>query len=593
MRVHEEQLPPSYPQAAFPISNPNLRRAGHVPAALATAPISPPLAAASEDLSDGEASPDLGTQGRQDARIRAILRQMSLGHLLLGCVLLVGGVLLEAALHQPAFFGLAASGGMLAACGLITLLAINRQPTHQVVLGFYLLPYADFAIVGLWLLLFGINSSIALLYAYVLVSAALFLGSRHALALTIITSATLFTVSLGQFTALVKPAITLPTSEQITFNLLFTLLGLSLVAYAAALFSSNLDRFILQNNRQIDQLASMQARFAEQRQQLERELELLTHTYVRFTNGETHLRVPVAQGMLAQAGQQMNALFEQIEQFWRARKLTARMEERVAELHVALERFYAGDPYALQAISTPSNTSLDSLTVLLARLIRQIADLQQVTQRARGNYALVQSLASELTLIRQSMNGASGAIRELLSRSSQSALHLRAMIETTLSPAESHHPDRPFLREMELRARQQNGELELLYARLEHIMVQMETSEAALRQLAEQGELATRGQRPPRTTLPIGPMLEQTGSQPTGTPARSENGALTGMHSTSGPLGNSALKATDLSERPDSSQAGSSPLRRNGASPFPRRFTSPLVSSSRSDQEGAGAWTTS
>ncbi len=598
MRAHEEQLPPGYPPTATPISNPNLRRAGHVPAKLAAVPSTANAATSTpaDDLPGGEPPADPGFQGRQDAHISAILRQTSLGHLLLGCALLVGGVILEAALHQPAFFGLAASGGMLSACGIITWLAINRQPPHQLALGFYLLPYADFAIVSLWLLLFGIASPIALFYTYVIVSAALFLGSRHALALTLITGATILTISLGQFQNQITPAISLPAGGQVSFNLLFTMLALGLIAYAATLFSSNLDRFIIENNRQIDHLAHTQAQIAEQRQQIDRELEMLNDTFVRFTSGETHIRAPVAHGLLALAGQQMNALFEQIEQLLRARKLTARMEERIAELNQALERLITGDLNALQAISTPSSTSLDILTLSLARMIRQIAELQQAAQRARGDYSAVMSLASELTLVRQSMSGASGAILELLSRSAQSAIQLRAMIETNRSPAESHHAERPFLREMELRARQQNAGLELLHARLEHVMVQIEATEAELRRLAEQGELSLRGQRIARTTLPIGPAPEQARLLPSGAQMRSVSGTLASTRPTSGPLGSGPLgsgpfNAAGQPVRSGNGMPGSGPLQGSEAPPRPRRFVSPMMAPSRPEQGEPHIWT--
>jgi hypothetical protein len=583
MYAHEEHLPP----AAYPISNPNLQRAGDTPAALAAASntIKATGSTPAEEVPGDILPADPGFQGRQDAHITTILRQMSLGHLLLGCALLIGSVILEAALRQPAFFGMAASGGMLSACG-ITWLAINRRPPHQLALGFYLLPYADFAIVSLWLLLFGVASPVALFYAYVIVSAALFLGSRHALALTLITAATIVTVSLEQFQNQIIPAITLPVSGQVAFNLLFTMLALGLITYAATLFSNNLDRFIIENNRQIDHLARVQAQIAGQRQQLDRELELLNDTFVRFNSGETHVRVPVGHGMLVLAGQQMNLLFEQIEQFLRARRLTARMEERIAELNQALERLVAGDLNALQAISTPSSTSLDGLTLALVRVIRQIAELQQIAQRARGDYAASMSLASELTLVRQSMNGTSAAIRELLSRSAQSAVQLRAMIETNRSSAESHYAERPFLREMELRARQQNAGLELLHARLEHVLVQLEATEAELRRLAEQGELTLRGQRVARTTLPIGLAPEQARLLSAGAQVRAVSGTLAGARSTSGPL-----NAASPPIRSDSEMPGSGPLQGNETPRRPRRFVSPMMAPSHPEQAEPHSWT--
>src|SRR6185437_12293870 len=178
----------------------------------------------------------------QDAHITAILRIMALGHLFLGAALALVGVIIAIPLQEPAFFGLAASGGMLGACGLMTMLAINRQRSGQSPLAFYLLPYADFAIVGLWLLLFGVAGPIALFCAYVVISAALLLGSRHAIALTALSGATILAISLEHAQGQIRPASALPFAGQVVFTIVSTTLALGLIAYVSRLFSLNLDR---------------------------------------------------------------------------------------------------------------------------------------------------------------------------------------------------------------------------------------------------------------------------------------------------------------------------------------------------------------
>lgn len=554
------------------------------------------LPANAADQAAPEPSPDWNTLGRQDARITSILRHMSIGHLALGIALTIAGAVLEGTLHQSAFFGLAASGAMLGACGLITLLAINRQQANPSALGFYLLPYADFAIVGLWLLLFGATSPILLFYAYIIVSAALLLGSRHAITLAILSAATTLTVSLGEYAQRVEPAIILRDGEQFVFILLFTALAIGLVVYVAALFSSNLDRFIGENNRQRNQLSLAHTRLTEQQQQVARELELLNDAYLRFTGGETHARAPVSSGALALAGQHVNALFEQIEQLARFASQHMRMEARAVELNTAMERLGNGDLNALQALSAPSGTSLDDMTVALVRLIRQMVELQQALQRARVDYGAIANLASELTMARQGLNSAGNAIRELLSRSAQSAVHMRSMIDTEMTPTEGRYGERPFMREMELRARQQGAGLELLYARLEHVMAQMDATEYELRRLVENADASAR--RLPRATLPINPTPEQMGLLPPGAQIAPKSGpipySLMPSSSGSGPVNSAQLQprtpSGQLKPADQPARPGSGALRMPEAHPLPRRFTSPMMPPTRQEQSRPAPW---
>lgn len=568
----------------------------------------------STDDDDGQAalepSPDWNTLGRQDARITSILRHMSIGHLALGVALTVAGAILEGTLHQSAFFGLAASGAMLGACGLITLLVINRQQANPSALGFYLLPYADFAIVGLWLLLFGATSPILLFYAYIIVSTALLLGSRHAITLAALSAATALTVSLGEYAQRVEPAIILRDGAQFTFIVLFTALAIGLIIYVATLFSSNLDRFIGENNRQSNQLSLARSRLTEQQQQVARELELLNDAYLRFTGGETHARVPVSSGMLALAGQHINTLFEQTEQLARFANQRLRMEARAAELNTTMERLSNGDMNALQALSGPSGTSLDDMTVALVRIIRQMIELQQALQRARVDYGAIANLASELTMARQGLNSAGTAVRELLSRSAQSAVHMRSMIDTEITLAEGRYGDRPFMREMELRARQQGAGLELLYARLEHVMAQMDATEHELRRLVENTDPLAR--RLPRATFPISPTPEQMGLLPPGAQISPNSSPVTHapmpFPSGSGPLNSAAvsprapsgpLNSAPLQPRTPSGQLrptdqparpGSGALHMPQARPLPKRFTGPLMPPSRQEQSRPAPW---
>jgi hypothetical protein len=590
-RVHEQAAPEQPPQ-----STP------------APPPDTSPADASSQAIAQEQS--DWNTLGRQDARITSILRQMSIGHLALGVALTIAGAILEGTLHQSAFFGLAASGAMLGACGLITLLAINRQQANPSALGFYLLPYADFAIVGLWLLLFGTTSPILLFYAYIIVSAALLLGSRHALTLAIISAATTLTISLGEYAQRVEPAIILRDGEQFVFILLFTALAIGLIVYVAALFSGNLDRFIGENNRQRNLLSLAHSRLTEQQQQIARELELLNDAYLRFTGGETYARVPVSSGTLALAGQHINTLFEQIEQLARFASQHMRMEARAAELNATMERLSNGDMNALQALSAPSGTSLDDMTVALVRIIRQMIELQQALQRARVDYGAIANLASELTMARQGLNSAGTAIRELLARSTQSAVHMRSMIDTEITPVEGRYGERPFLREMELRARQQGAGLELLYARLEHVMAQMDATEYELRRLVENADASAK--RPPRATFPINPTLEQMGLLPPGaqiSPASTPithapmsspsgsgpvNSTPVSPRAPSGPLNSAPLQSRtpsgQLKPADQPARPGSGALRMPEAHPLPRRFTSPMMPPSRQEQNHPAPW---
>ncbi len=521
---------------------------------------------------------------------------MSLGHLCLGLALALGGVIMEVALHQPAFFGLAASGGMLSACGFITLLAANYQRASHSPLAFYLLPYADFAIVGLWLLLFGVTGPIILFYAYVVVSAALLLGSRHAIALAGISCATILTVSLGQLQDQAMPSIALPRGAETLFTIVFTLLGLGLIAYVAWLFSTNLDRFIGETNRQEGELLSAQAQVDAQERALRAEMETLSDTYVHFMGGDVQTRAPVSNGPLALAAHLLNTLLDQMEPLMRISATRARMEERIAELTQALERLSSGDPNALQALTSPSGTSLDSMTLALARTGRQIIVLQQMLQRTSAGYAAVLGVASDLALLRQTLNNTGSVIRDLQTRSAQSAVHLRALLESNSAHSEGFHGERPFLREMELRARQQGAGLEILQERLNHMGAQLEAAEAEARRIAESIEQITKAPRllrpgQPNVTPPEHPALPGVQVRPTSGPLRAVDTASTlppQYRPPSGPLRPSDAAAPI----PPAPQPLSGSLRLPDSAPLPRRFSSPLANPGRQAPEPARPWQT-
>jgi hypothetical protein len=497
---------------------------------------------------------------------------MSLGHLCLGVVLALGSVVTEVVLRQPTFFGLTASGGMLAACGLITLLAANRQRTSQSPLAFYLLPYADFAIVGLWLLLFNVSGPIVLFYAYVVVSAALLLGSRHAIVLAAISGATILAISLGQYQDQLVPAITLPHALQVAFTVLSTALALGMIAYLARLFSLNLDRFIALTNRERDETVYARSQVAQQEQQIQDEMENLSNTYARFMEGDIQARALVPNGPLALAGHLLNTLLDQIERLVRAAATRSRMEERITELTQAVDRLSNGDAAALQSLTSPSGTSLDTLTLALARTGRQLILLQQALQHAAGGFTAVFGIASDLSLLHQTLSNTDSALYDLQTRSTQNAVHLHALLESDSGYSEVRSPDRPLLREMELRARQQSSGLELVRSRLGHISAQMEAVETELRRISEGMEQITRGSRPMRAGHPgaITGDLAAHGSQ-----VRPGSGTLT----TAQPL----PPASPAQARPPSG-----PLRPSDA--LPRRFTGPLTPPARMPSEPLDPW---
>jgi|GEM_PF-1853668 len=615
MRPQEDPIAPPHPASAYAAGHAYTQRPGYT--ATSVAPDSSLRGAYrsgpafSDDEADDDPLGDWSAPGRQDAHISAILRWMSLGHLCLGLALALGGVIMEVALHQPTFFGLAASGGMLSACGLITLLAANRQRAGHSPLAFYLLPYADFAIVGLWLLLFGVTGPIILFYAYVVVSAALLLGSRHAIALAGISCATILTISLGQFQDQATPAIILPGGAETLFTIVFTTLGLGLIVYVAWLFSTNLDRFIAETNRQNSELVSARAQVAAQERALRVELETLSDTYVRFMGGEAHTRAPVSNGPLALAAHLLNTMLEQMEQLMRISATRARMEERIGELTQALERLSNGDPNALQALSSPSGTSLDAMTLGLARTGRQIIMLQQMLQRTGAGYAAVLGVASDLALLRQTLNNTNSVMHDLHTRSAQSAVHLRALLESETARIEGFHSERPFLREMELRARQQSAGLEMLQARLDHIGAQLEAAETESRRIAESIDQITKAPRLLRAGQPSATPPEHPASsaqtRPTSGPLRAADTAAAlppqyrppsgPLHPSSGPfhspdtaaplpaaplpLSGSLRPPDAAAPTPTLSRPLSGPIRASDAAPLPRRFTGPLTNSGR------------
>ncbi len=500
----------------------------------------------------------------QEAHITAILRSMALGHLFLGAALAVGSVIIEILLQEPAFFGLAASGGMLGACGLITMLAINRQRSGQSPLAFYLLPYADFAIVGLWLLLFGVAGSTVLFYAYVVISAALLVGSRHAIALTGISGATILAISLEQAQGQVRPAITLPFAGQVVFTIVSTTLALGLIAYVARLFSLNLDRFIALSNRQRGELLYTRRQVAEQQEQVQADREHLSNTYVRFIAGDTKARAssPTSNGSLAFASHLLNTLLEQLERHQHAAAAHLRLEERIGELSQALDRLTTGDITALHIISDPTGAPLDTLTLALARIGRQLIAAQQTLKQAIGGYTAVLGLASDLSSLHQTLSATDGALRDIQKRADQSAAHLHTMLEN-----KGDSTERPILHEMELGAHQQISGAELLRARLGHIGIQMQSIETELRRITESMEQITRVSRPLRAEQPGAPADA----------AQSRPG--------SGPI-NPRANASSAASAP----AGSSGNPPRGAQALPRRFTGPLMPSGRQPAEKLNAW---
>jgi hypothetical protein len=507
--------------------------------------------------------------GLQDNHIRAILRGMSLGHLVLGLALLVGGVIVELVSREVGFFGLAASGGMLCACGLMTMLGHNRQRDGQSPLAFYLLPYADFAIVGLWMLLFSATGPIILFYPYVIVSAALLLGSRHATALTGLAGAAILAISLEQYQGQGLPAIHLSAEAQTAMTILSTTLALALIAYVARLFSLNLDRFIALTNRLRDNLFLARRRVIEQQEQVRDTMEHLSNTYTRFKAGDTEARalIPNLDNPLAPAAQLLNALLDQSVRQSRAWAARAHMEERISELSYRLDRLSKGDVTALQDVAGPTGTALDTLMLALSRIGQQLIASQQALKHVLGGYAAVLGVAADLSVLHQSVCSADSSLYDLQKRSAQSMAHLRARLESGELLTSSRPADRLSLHEMELRAQEQNAGLELLRARVGHIGAQIQLCESELRRIAESVEQMTRASRLPS-------------SGPLNMPAD-----MAAPHRpTSG-----ALQASDLPSSRTPAPARAFPGLRT-SDPLPRRFTGPLTSPGRSQPERQRLW---
>jgi hypothetical protein len=480
---------------------------------------------------------------RQDKTILRILRTMAMGHLFLGLALALGSVILEAFLHQPLFFGLAASGAILGACGVILRLNLERRVTLQSPLVFYLLPYTDFVNVGLWLLLFGMNGPILLFFAYVILSTALLLGSRQAIALTLIAGGTICAVTLSQKFEQITPTLTLPEAFNLPILLSLTVLALGLIAYAARLFSLNLDRFTHESARQSEDLLHQRLQFSQQQQQLTEELEALNEDLTHYLTGKTQTRVSAFFELLAPLQKNLNAVLEQGEKLLYAAAYANRLQEKITVLKQTLERAYLGDRSALQMLASPSKTALDALSQPLVSISQQWFELQYLFQRARAEYQSMTSLTADLAMLRQSLNSADAALSEMLARSTQGARHLHALFETDGTTRQhtsgSLNNERPLLREMELRANQQSSGLELLRARLKVLSERLEYVEQALRKVGEGLEQALKIPSPsrPMPRAPEQPDFSEPKRQPRATspltlpahpaPARHFSGPLT------------------------------------------------------------------
>lgn len=491
--------------------------------------------------------PDVVPPARQDTAILRILRTMAMGHLFLGLMLALGSVLLEAILHQPLFFGLAASGAILGACGVILRLNLERRVTIQSPLVFYLLPYADFANVGLWLLLFGMNGPILLFFAYVILSTALLLGNRQAISLTLIAGGAICAVTVSQTISQSNLAFTLPKNVSLPLTVSVTLLGLGLVAYVARLFSLNLDRFTHESARQSEDLLRQRLQFAQQQQQLTEELEALNEQLAQYLSGKTQTRVSEFFELLAPIHKSLNAVLEQGEKLLYAAAYANRLQEKITILKQALERMMVGDRSALQVVANPTKTTLDALSQPLFTISQQWVDLQQMFQRARAEYQSMASLTADLVVLRQNLDAADAVLGEMYTRSTQSARHLHALLESEGTGRDhssgSLNSERPILREMELRARHQSSSLEVLRTRLRVLSERLEQVELALRKVGEGLEQALRIPSPsrpmprmPEATDSTGPKLPRSTNPltppPHPAPARHFSGPLT----SSGPL---------------------------------------------------------
>jgi hypothetical protein len=576
MRPQEEIVSnPRHVKITQPLGELPGQQSGSASVTVRPAPQHPPAppAAPPDSLIESTNVDEWSAPGRQDVNITAILHMMSLGHLWLGLAVALAGILMEVTLHQPASFGLTASGGMLCACGLITLLAASRRRATQSPLAFYLLPYADFAIIGLWLLLFGISGPIALFYTYVVVSAALLLGSRHAITLAGISGATMLTITLGQYEHHMTPAITLPQAAEAPFTAICTVLALGVIAYAASLFSINLDRFIIESNRQNEAVVRARIQIANHHEQTRHAMETLSDTYMRFMEGDIQARAPLSTGPLALTSHLLNTLLDQVEHLLRASSMHTRMEARIGELTLALDRLSSGDMNALQVLASSSGTPLDTMKMALTHTGRQLILLQQALQRSAAGYTAVTSIASDLALLHQALKNTDSALHDLQTRAAQSASYLHTLLDGESGYSEGLHNDRPFLREMELRARQQSAGIEMLHARLGHIGSQLEAVEAELRRIAEGMEQITRAPHLPRT------------GQPGPNPPEHQTVSGTLLRSSSGPL-----------QRPDTlSSPNSGPLRPASGSlrpsdALPRRFSGPLTPSGYTGSERPGPW---
>jgi hypothetical protein len=284
--------------------------------------------------------------------------------------------------------------------------------------------------VGLWLLLFGVTGPILLFFAYVILSTALLLGSRHALSMTLMTGVTVCAVSLMQSVNLISPALTLSPEIALPFMLTMTVIALGLVAYVARLFSLNLDRFTSESARQSEDLARQRMHISHHDRQLAEEVQTLNEYLTHYLTGQTQTRLPATLEVLAPVQKNLNVLLEHGERLLHAAALVNRLQERISLVKQSLERLIIGDRSAIQVLNSASKTTLDQLSQPLVTLGQQWYELQSLFQRARAEYQSLNSLTTDLAMLRQSLNSANAALSEMMARAMQSTHHLHAMLES-------------------------------------------------------------------------------------------------------------------------------------------------------------------
>lgn len=156
-------------------------------------------------------------------------------------------------------------------------------------------------------------------------------------------------------------------SQQLAYSLLARPIILYVVVAAVAYLWVRSALHALERADRAELLAELEKREAEQKQQLEREIEQILLTHVRVANGDLNARAPTYQdNVLWQIGIALNNLLLRLKSALQAEQSLRYTMTEVAQLRLALRQWQRGRP--LQSYSS-SGTPLAALTDDINRVL--------------------------------------------------------------------------------------------------------------------------------------------------------------------------------------------------------------------------------